>query len=64
MITEWTCQICKAKRPDAFIDVYKTDISEESGLPKGTMQQNVKYCNDNSDCIEKAKTYKYVKGNK
>lgn len=61
MFTEWTCHICGKSRPDASISVHKTDMSAEHNLPPGTMQQNVRYCNDNPDCIEKAKTFQFTK---
>ena len=32
-------------------------MSADYGLPKGTMQQNVRYCNDKQSCIEKAPTF-------
>ena len=57
----WPCHICKERRPDDKISVFKTDTSEEYGVPKGTMSQNVRYCNDKEDCIEKAKTYRHHK---
>ena len=60
----WSCHICQAERPDAAISVLKTDISKQHGLPEGTMGQNVRYCNDNEDCIEKAKTFSFIKGGK
>ena len=56
----WTCHICGAERPDDRISVYKTDMSTKYGLPVGTVQENVRYCNDNVDCCEKAKTFSFV----
>jgi hypothetical protein len=56
----WTCHICKRERPDAMISVFKTDISAEIGLSGGSvLEQNVRYCNDNPDCTEKAKTFRF-----
>ena len=52
----WTCHVCKKNRPDAAISVYKTDISAKYSLPSGTMSHNVRYCNDNPDCVSKAPT--------
>ena len=56
---EWTCHICNRRRPDEKISVVSTDTSHERGLPVGTIKQNVRYCNDNQDCIEKAITYRH-----
>ncbi len=61
MISEWRCDVCKEVRPDGCISVRKSDISLEHGLPKGSFQQNVNYCNDNPDCVEKSKTHKMFK---
>lgn len=49
MIT-WKCDVCGQKRPDDKISVNKADMSERFNLPKGTMQSNVKFCNDKPDC--------------
>ena len=53
---DWTCHICGMQRLDCFISVRTIDTSEEFGLSKGTMTQNVRYCNDNAECIEGSKT--------
>ena len=50
----WRCEICGALRPDASISVATHDISKKHDLPKGTVQQNVKHCNDVDDCREAA----------
>lgn len=50
----WTCYICGRERPDARISVFKIDLRFDYGLPEGAMQQNIRYCNDNPDCTEKA----------
>lgn len=44
----WTCDICGDERIDALIDVLK--YQDESK----TMQINIKYCRDNSECVTKA----------
>ncbi len=49
MITHWNCQICKEKRPDAKISV----VSYLMKILPGA-QVNIKYCNDNSECLEAA----------
>jgi len=57
----WICHICGDKRPDDKINVRSLDTSKEFGLKDGTMSQNVRYCNDNPDCIEKSKNYQHIK---
>ncbi len=49
----WTCHICKKERPDKKISVQ----TNEADLGK----ENVRYCNDNDDCREKAKTFSFFK---
>lgn len=56
----WACHICHQDRPDNKISVYKTDIGIEQGFPPETMEQNVRYCNDNPDCTERAKSFKFL----
>jgi hypothetical protein len=51
----WTCHICGKERPDDKISVH-SEIDMGSGI---TMTQNVRYCNDNEDCINKAKTFSH-----
>lgn len=55
----WVCHVCGDLRPDDKISVYTTDVSEKHGLPPGTMQQNVRYCNDRKECIEGAKRVEF-----
>lgn len=50
----WTCMICGNRRPDAKISVWKTDLSEQYGLPPGHVTQNVRYCNDREACVKAA----------
>jgi len=57
----WSCNVCNIERPNSRIDVFKRDISIDYNLPYGTMQQNVRHCNDKLDCIEKAKTLSFLK---
>jgi hypothetical protein len=63
MIT-WICHICKEERGDAFISVVSKDTSSQFDLPPGTMKQNVRYCNDRADCMEKADNYQHFRGKK
>ena len=57
----WKCHICGKDRPDNCISVISKDTSEKFNLPAGTMQQNVRYCNDNPSCIEAAKNFDFFK---
>ena len=57
----WTCHLCKKERPDAKISVRKKPLII-GGQSMGS--QNVRYCNDNPDCIEKSKTFSFVKESK
>jgi hypothetical protein len=49
---EWTCHICGKLRPDNKISVHSRIINH-GGFE---IKENVRYCNDNSECIEGAKT--------
>lgn len=49
----WKCHICKKYRQDYFISVY----SRKNLLFK----ENIRYCNDNNECIKGSKTYKHIK---
>lgn len=55
----WACHICKRVRPNDAISVHQTDVSLVNDLPLGTMKHNVRYCNDNQDCIDAAKAYSH-----
>lgn len=57
----WTCHVCGRERPDDRIAVYRTDLSREFGLEPGTIGQNVRYCEDNADCILGAPGVRLVK---
>ena len=54
----WKCHICGKERPDDKISVRQHPLII-SGRVMG--EQNVRYCNDNSDCTEKSKTYTFMK---
>lgn len=45
----WTCMICRKERPDAQISVAHRPFR---GFPD--TQVNVRYCNDDQDCIDQA----------
>jgi hypothetical protein len=53
---EWTCHVCGKSRPDNKISVHSTTIIKND-IP---ITQNVRYCNDNPDCIEGAKTIDWI----
>lgn len=53
---EWQCHICRQMRPDEQISVHTHQVNMDNGF-KVTV--NVRYCNDNPDCTEKAKTYSF-----
>lgn len=53
---EWTCHVCAKLRPDDKISVHSTETTI-SGV---VITQNVRYCNDNPDCIEGAKTINWI----
>ena len=50
----WKCHICGEDRPDQFISVFTTDISAKFRLPHGTIEQNIRFCNDRPQCQQKA----------
>lgn len=47
----WTCHVCKDERPDHLISVCKSKVALEGGI---VVDQNVRYCNDRKECIERA----------
>lgn len=50
---EWPCGVCGAVRPDNKIDVaYRPLRGLEADFPDTRF--NLKYCNDNYDCIAEA----------
>lgn len=53
----WTCHVCGEWRPDAKISVRSRDSSGDYGLPRGTVRDNVRYCNDRPACIESSRTH-------
>ena len=61
MIDTWICHVCGEERSDACISVHTRDISADHKLQPGMMKQNVRYCNDNKECAEAAKTYNILK---
>ena len=55
----WKCHICGEDRPDDKISI-RTSPLIINGREMGS--QNIRYCNDNNDCIEKSKTFQFFKG--
>ena len=56
----WKCHICGSTRPDAQTSVH-TKMTTFSGIE---VQENIRYCNDNPDCMEKAKSFSFLKKDK
>ncbi len=52
----WKCHICGKDKPDGKISVRTTPMII-GGRKMG--DQDIRYCNDNNDCIEKSKTFKF-----
>lgn len=53
----WTCHVCGDERPDPFISVLST---KRTTLNNVELQENVRYCNDRSECIEGAKHVSWI----
>lgn len=53
----WVCHICGKERPDDKISVLSKTVNTH-GVEA---TQNVRYCNDRSECIEGAKTFSFFK---
>lgn len=53
----WTCHVCGEERPDEKISVQNNHI--KIGIEEFDCIENVRYCNDNQECAEKAKTYRH-----
>ncbi len=54
----WECHICEKVRPDNKISVLTKPLIV-GGMELG--EENIRYCNDNDECFEKAKTFSFVK---
>lgn len=55
MIT-WTCMVCGNERPDHLISVYT-----ERQFKPFEMSVNIRYCNDNIECIQGAGEHDLLK---
>jgi hypothetical protein len=58
MALTWRCHICGIERPDDKISVRSNKIISDNGYE---MTENICYCNDIQDCIEKSKTFSFRK---
>jgi hypothetical protein len=52
----WVCHVCGKERPDDKISVHST----KKMVGDVEITQNVRYCNDNPDCVEGAKTVNWI----
>ena len=59
MINTWKCHICGKIRPDDKISVFIKPLIM-NGMNLG--DQNIRYCNDNDECIKKVKIFSFIKG--
>jgi hypothetical protein len=53
----WTCHVCGKERPDDKISVHSKTVTMNN-VP---ITQNVRYCNDNPECIEGATKIDWIK---
>jgi hypothetical protein len=53
----WTCHVCGKERPDDKIGVHSTTVTKND-IP---ITQNVRYCNDNPECIDGATKIDWIK---
>jgi hypothetical protein len=60
----WACHICGDEREDCYISVFTSDISDQFNLPHGTIQQNVRFCNDRIFCLQRAATKQLIGGDR
>ena len=54
----WSCHICKEVRPDDKISVVTKPLTING---KTVGHQNIRYCNDKPECIEKATDFDFFK---
>lgn len=57
----WTCHICKEDRPDNRISVHRKPMIGLNGVPSRVISENVRHCNDNPDCVRRAKSFSFVR---
>jgi len=56
----WKCHVCGRVRPDDKISVLSANVK----MGTFEMQQNVRYCNDDPDCVEGAKDVDFLSKSK
>lgn len=61
MTDTWTCHICGKERPDDRISVCVKPLIMNGQI---MVEQNIRYCNDNEDCIKGTKDFSFIKGKK
>ncbi len=49
---EWVCAVCEKARPEDKINIYRHILTHD--IVDTT--EEIRYCNDNPDCIEQVKT--------
>lgn len=52
----WKCHICGRERPDDKISVLSKPLILDG---KSCGSQNIRYCNDNPECLKKAKKFSF-----
>ena len=57
----WACHVCGETRPDSRISVLSKDTSAEYNLPKGSLKENIRYCNDKQACKDGAPDISFAK---
>lgn len=55
----WQCDICGKERDDRHIAVITKPLIINGRL-SGCGTENIKYCDDNPDCTQKAKTFSHL----
>lgn len=55
----WRCDICGRERYDRHISVITKPLMI-GGKPALGGVENIKYCSDNPDCTQKAKTFSHL----
>jgi hypothetical protein len=57
---EWTCHVCGELRPDDKISVHSRKVT----WGEVPITENVRYCNDKTECIEGAKKVRWIDAGK
>lgn len=59
--TNWKCDVCGQERDFNRLGVRNIDRSSQMGLEADSFTEQIKFCNDNPDCIEKSKKITHIK---